>query len=136
MAPEGSFYSPPAKVFSAHIGEVTIYVNSWRISSQRVLAEQASVAGENIVTNSSDRSMRIYMEGKWVTDEKPEKLIIALDEFIRSNTPFLLYIRELAFEQCRLLKYTVNEKGSEPYIEISLEISAQYPPKEVGTTGE
>lgn len=130
MAQEGSFYSPSARVFSARIGNVTLYVNSWRISSQRIFVEQTSAAGVNIVTNTSDRSMRIYMEGKWVTDEKPEKLIVALDEFIRSNTPFLLYIRELAFEQCRLLKYTVNEKGSEPFIEISLEISAQNPPKE------
>lgn len=134
MAQEGSFYSPSSKSFCVELGDVTLYVNSWRISSQRILAEQSSVTGVNLVTNSSERSMRIHMDGIWVTDEEPERLILRLDEFIHNNSEFVLKLRELVFEQCRLLKYTAAEKGSEPYIEISLELVSYSSPKEAENT--
>lgn len=132
MAQEGSFYSAEPQVFSVELGNVTLFVNSWEISSQRIFAEQSSVTGESIISNSSDRLSRIHLEGIWVTDEKPQQLIMTLDEFMHDNTPFQLMLREIVFEECRLVKYSATEKGSEAFIKISMDLISCISPKEAG----
>lgn len=130
MAREGSFYSANSKIFSVSLGDVSLYADKWEISSQRIFTEQASVTGESIVTNLSNRCSKIHLEGIWVTDEKPRQLMMTLDSFISENASFPLVLRELVFEDCRLLKYSLSEKGEEPFIKISIDLISCASPKE------
>lgn len=121
-AAEECFFLPSARSFKAELGDLSFYIHSWNISRQRIVAEQSSVNGENLVTNSSERFRRIYLEGIWVTDEDMSSLIHKLEEYIHNNTSFALTLQQLQFEDCRLIKYTAEEKSGESYINIKLDL--------------
>lgn len=140
---EGSFFMPSASDIKLELGEIIFYINSWQISGQRIFTEQNSVNGENLITNCSLRFRRLLLEGIWIKDIDPSALILKLEEYISNNTSFTFNLQQLHFPECRLIKYTAKEQGSEPYVNISLELLAETAPdnlsdpeQEVDTTGE
>lgn len=131
----GSFFSPPSKNFKAELGDIVLYINKWQLCGQRIISEQSAVNGVNLVTNSSERFKRLFLEGIWVNDEKPKSLIIKLDELIHNNTAFTVNLNHIQFTECRLVKYTALEGSFEPYINLKLELLAVSSPEEVSTDG-
>lgn len=127
---ESSFFSHSERSFPVTIGEVTFYVQSWQLSAQRIFSEQSAADGASVITNSSQRGRRLVLEGIWVTDSEPDSLILLLDGCISSGEGFDLTLRQLVFTDCRLMKYTAEEKGDEPYVRLRLELFALVPPKE------
>lgn len=127
---EGAFFAPPVRSFPVALGELTFHVQSWQLAGQRIFSEQSAADGASIVTNSSQRSRRVILEGIWITDSEPDELMLLLDSYIDSGAAFEFTLRRLYFESCRLMKYTAEEKGEEPYIRLRLELFAAVPPKE------
>ncbi len=145
---EGSFFMPSASDIKLELDEIIFYINSWQILGQRIFAEQSSVNGKNLITNCSLRYRRISLEGIWVKDKDPSALILKLEEYISNNTSFTFNLQQMHFSECRLIKYTAKEQGSEPYINISIELLSETAPdlsdsnslsnseQEVSITGE
>ncbi len=129
------FFSPPSKSFKAELGDIILYVNKWQLCGQRIIAEHSAVNGINLVTNSSERFKRLYLDGIWVNDESPEGLIIKLDELIHNDTSFTVNLQNIKFTECRLIKYTAWEGSFEPYINLKLELIAVSSPEEVASDG-
>ncbi|MBQ8725113.1 MAG: hypothetical protein IJY74_05515 [Oscillospiraceae bacterium] len=127
---EGTFFAPPKRSFPVTLGEVTFFVQSWHVTGQRIFSEQAAADGACVITNTSQRCRKVVLEGIWVTDTEPDSLILLLDSFIDQCTAFEFTLRQMYFEECRLMKYTAEEKGEEPYIKLRLELFASVPPKE------
>ena len=127
---EGTFFAPPKRSFPVTLGEVTFFVQSWQVTGQRIFSEQAAADGACVITNTSQRCRKIILEGIWVTSSEPDSLILLLDSFIDQCTAFEFTLRQMHFEECRLMKYTAAEKGEEPYIKLHLELFASSPPKE------
>jgi hypothetical protein len=130
-----SFFSPPSKNFKAELGDIILYINKWQLCGQRIISEQSSVNGVNLVTNSSERFKHLFLEGIWVNDEEPKSLIVKLDELIHNDTTFTVNLHHIKFTECRLIKYTALDGNFEPYINLKLELLAVSPPEEVSTDG-
>ncbi len=120
----GSFFAADSKSFKAVLGDIELYVNKWQLGGQRIISEQASVNGINLVTNSSGRFRRLILEGIWVNDNEPDNLIVKLEDFIQNYTSFTVNLHHIVFTDCRLVKYTLSESGCEPCINIKLELLA------------
>ncbi len=127
---EGTFFAPPKRSFPVTLGDVTFFVQSWQVTGQRIFSEQSAADGACVITNTSQRCRKIILEGIWVTSSDPDSLILLLDSFIDSCSVFEFTLRHMHFEECRLMKYTAEEKGDEPYVKLHLELLASSPPKE------
>ncbi len=128
---ENSLFCPPARSFPVTFGDVTLYIQSYQLIGQRIFTEQAAADGETVVTNCAQRARRLILEGIWVTDSEPSTLLLLLDTYLQENTSFSLDLRQMHFEDCRIVKYTAAEKGCDPVMTCRLELLAQVPPKEV-----
>lgn len=128
---ESRLFCPPARSFPVTLGELTFYVQSYQLTGQRIFTEQASADGETVVTNCSQRAARLILEAVQGTDTEPDALILRLDSFLRENTAFALTLRQMHFADCRIVKYAVSEKGSEPVLSCRLELLVMTPPEEV-----
>ena len=127
---EGTFFAPPKRSFPVTLGDVTFFVQSWQVTGQRIFSEQSAADGACVITNTSQRCRKIILEGIWVTSSQPDSLILLLDSFINSCSAFEFTLRHMHFEECRLMKYTAEENGDEPYVKRHLELLASSPPKE------
>lgn len=121
---DSNLFLPSETSFRVELGNIIFYINSWQISGQRIIAEESALSGRELVTGTSERFRRISLEGIWVTDEEPEGFILGLDDYIKNETSFSLTLRQMHFSECRLIKYTANERAGEPCISIKLEITA------------
>lgn len=126
----GSFFAADTRSFPVTLGEVTFCVQSWQMTGQRIISEQPAADGACVITNSSQRGRRLVLEGIWVTDSEPDSLILLLDSYITSGSGFDFTLRQLSFSDCRLMKYTAEEKGDEPYIKLRLELFSSAAPEE------
>lgn len=130
MSTYGSFYAAETIGFPVTIGEISFYVQSWQINAQRVFSEQPAADGACVITNSSQKGRRLVLEGIWVTDSAPDSLILQLDGCIEHGESFSFTLRELVFSDARLMKYSAEEKGDEPYVKLRLELFCTSAPKE------
>lgn len=121
---DSNLFLPSETSFRVELGNIIFYIHSWQISGQRIIAEESALSGRELVTGSSERFRRISLEGIWVTDEEPEGFILGLDDYIKNETSFSLTLLQMHFSECRLIKYTANERAGEPCISIKLEITA------------
>ncbi len=121
------------RCFPLILGDVTINVQSWQLSGQRVFAEQSSADGGCVFTNDSQRSRRIILEGIIITDSPPETVLLLIDGYIANSTAFDFNLRGMIFRNARMVKYTAEENGGEPYIKLRLELISSAPSKEADT---
>lgn len=133
MSTYGSFFTAETRGFPVNINGVTLYIQSWQLNAQRVFSEQPAADGACVITNSSQKSRRLVLEGVWITDSEPDSLILQLDGCISLGEEFDLMLRRLSFTGVRLMKYSAEEKGDEPYIRLRLELFCSSAPKEAET---
>ncbi len=118
------------KYFPVSLGDITVNVSQWELTGQRMYSEQGSADGSCIVTNHFQRARKLILEGYFVTETDPDSLILLLDSYISSGAHISITLRKMLFTDTRITKYTVLEKGEEPYIKLRVEISAPTPPEE------
>lgn len=116
--------------FPLVLGDVTINVQSWQLSGQRVFAEQSSADGGCVITNDSQRGRRISLDGIIITDSSPGDILLLIDSYIDKRTPFDFTLHEMYFQDVRMVKYSAEETGEEPYIKLHMELISPAPPKE------
>ncbi len=118
------------RCFPVTFGDVTINVQSWQLSGQRVFSEQSAVNGSVVFTNDSQRGRRIVLEGIIITDSPPEDILLLIDSCIDKGTAFDFTLRNMVFEGARMIKYSAEETGGEPFIKLRIELISNAPSKE------
>lgn len=95
------------------IGGITLYCEDFRITAARVMNEESAVDGSTAVTNSAYRSSRITFRGRVCTQGAPEDFILSLNGLVHSAAAFTIEYTGLVFSGCRMLAYTIEDKGGE-----------------------
>ncbi len=128
---DDSLFAPPARCFPFTLKDITICIQSWQLSGQRLFAEQSAADGSAVITNTAQRGRQLVLDGIWITDNDPDSLILTLDEYISSGESFDFSVRKLHFSECRIMKYSASEKGDEPYVKLRLELFSAAAPTEI-----
>lgn len=104
------------------IGGVTLYCEGFRISAARVLNEESAADGSTAVTNSAYRSSRLTFRGRVCTEDAPEDFILGFNSLVHSAATFTIEYTGLVFSGCRMLGYTIEDKGGE-WADISVTVA-------------
>ncbi len=101
------------------IGGYTLFCEKFRAERTRTLAEKTTVSGENAVTNSGRKSLRLTFTGRIASDEQPTGLLYEMDTLMASGTGFSVEYGDLVFSGCHLLSFS-TEDGGEGVIQASV----------------
>lgn len=104
------------------IGGITLYCESFRISAARVMNEESAADGSTAVTNSAYRSSRLTFRGRVCTQGAPGDFILGLNGLVHSAAAFTIEYTGLVFSGCRMLAYTLEDKGGE-WADISVTVA-------------
>ena len=96
-----------------NIGGTVIYCESFRISAARVMKEESTADGGTVLTNSAFRSSRLAFTGRVCITDGPEDIILGYNALVRPASGFGINYMGLSFSDCRMLSYTLEDKGGE-----------------------
>ena len=96
-----------------NIGGTVIYCESFRITAARVLTEESTADGGTVLTNSALRSSRLTFSGRVCTQSRGGELIPDFNALVHSSSAFVIEYMGLVFAGCRMLSYTLEDRGGD-----------------------
>lgn len=118
-----SYESVPVK-----IGDFTVYCEKFKSSGSRGFSEQNTVSGDEIITNSGKKAVRIILSGR-ISGDNPLDFLISVNQLMYSAEKFSIEYKNTVFGQCQVQAFVVNDENND-FISvtvtlIALEVSAK-----------
>lgn len=124
-------YLDQARYFPVKLGNLTFYAQSYQISGVRNYTEQATVSGGIAITNTNVRARRILLEGKLLCQEDPSAAVMELDRLMEEYTGLSVEIHRMWLIVARIVRYTVQEVGTDSMLSCRIELISDSAIREV-----
>lgn len=116
------------KSFPVQIGDFIIYCEKFKSSGVKNFSEQNTVSGDEIITNSGKKAVRITFSGR-ICSENPLKFLVSMNNKMYSNENLNIEYKNTIFGKCHVQSFVVDDENK-GYISatvtlLALEVSAK-----------
>ena len=94
------------------IGTFTFYCEKFRAVCTRYRSEKTTVSGDEVITNSGKRALKLTFYGRMSGDDQPTDLIYEMDALMKSGTAFSVDYKDVVFTDCRVLDFSTEDSGT------------------------
>lgn len=110
------------------IGNFVIYCEKFKSSGVKNFSEQNTVSGEEIISNSGKKAVRITFSGR-ICSENPLEFLAEMNSMMYGNENLNIEFKNLIFSKCRVQSFVVDDENK-GYVSavitlIALEVSAK-----------
>jgi len=110
------------------IGSFTMYCEKFKSSGNRSFSEQNTVSGDEVITNSGKKAVRIILSGR-ISGDNPLNFLVSINSLMCSTEKFSIEYKNTVFGQCQVQAFVVNDENND-FISatvtlIALEVSAK-----------
>ncbi|MDE6426246.1 MAG: hypothetical protein K2K89_08960 [Ruminococcus sp.] len=93
------------------IGNFTIYCEKFKSSGVKNFSEQNTVSGNEIITNSGKKSVRITFSGR-ICSEKPLEFLVKINEMMYNPESFSIEYKNTVFGKCYVQSFVVDDENT------------------------
>lgn len=95
------------------IGSITLWCEEFKAEGSRIFSEAPSVSGDDIITNSAPKAMKLSFSGRISGGASPLAIIADISYMLRNNVSFSTGYRGLSFTDCRIQSFRAEDKGDD-----------------------
>ncbi|MDE6797869.1 MAG: hypothetical protein K2J36_07655 [Ruminococcus sp.] len=93
------------------IGDFTVYCEKFKSSGVKNFSEQNTVSGNEIITNSGKKAVRITFSGR-ICNKNPLEFLVKINQMMYSTESFSIEYKETVFGKCHLQSFIVNDENN------------------------
>lgn len=113
---------------SVNIGGFTMYCEKFKSSGNKGFSEQNTVTGDEVITNSGKKAVRITFKGR-ISGDNPLDFLVRANNLMYSTEKFSVEYKNTVFGQCQVQSFVVDDENngfiSAVVTLISCEVSAK-----------
>ncbi|MDE6672184.1 MAG: hypothetical protein K2K16_08290 [Ruminococcus sp.] len=94
-----------------NIGDFTVYCEKFKSSGVKNFSEQNTVSGNEIITNSGKKAVRITFSGR-ICNKNPLEFLVKINQMMYSTESFSIEYKETVFGKCHLQSFIVNDENN------------------------
>lgn len=114
--------------FPVQVGDFIIYCEKFKSSGVKNFSEQNTVSGDEIITNSGKKAVRITFSGR-ICSENPLEFLVSMNEMMYSNENLNIEYKNTIFGKCHVQSFVVDDENkgyvSATVTLLALEVSAK-----------
>lgn len=116
------------ETFPVQIGDFVIYCEKFKSSGVKNFSEQNTVSGDEVITNSGKKAVRITFSGR-ICSENPLEFLVSMNNIMYSNENLNIEYKNTIFGKCHVQSFVVDDENK-GYISatvtlLSLEVSVK-----------
>ena len=93
------------------IGDFTVYCEKFKSSGVKNFSEQNTVSGNEIITNSGKKAVRITFSGR-ICNKNPLEFLVKINQMMYSTESFSIEYKETVFGKCHLQSFIVDDENN------------------------
>ncbi|MDE6835226.1 MAG: hypothetical protein K2J39_13415 [Ruminococcus sp.] len=93
------------------IGDFIIYCEKFKSSGVKNFSEQNTVSGNEIITNSGKKAVRITFSGR-ICSKNPLEFLVKINQMMYNNESFSVEYKETVFGKCRIQSFVVDDENN------------------------
>lgn len=101
----------PQESVPVQIGSFTIYCEKFKVTRIKNFSEQNTVSGNEIITNSGKKSIRIVFSGR-ISGDNQLNFIVDSNTLICSSEKFSVEYKNIVFGQCQVQSFVVDDQNN------------------------
>ena len=101
----------PQESVPVQIGSFTIYCEKFKVTRIKNFSEQNTVSGNEIITNSGKKAIRIVFSGR-ISGDNQLNFIVDSNTLICSSEKFSVEYKNIVFGQCQVLSFVVDDQNN------------------------
>ncbi|MDE6035755.1 MAG: hypothetical protein K2G36_07595 [Ruminococcus sp.] len=104
------------------IGDFTVYCEKFKSTGVKNFSEQNTVSGNEIITNSGKKAVRITFSGR-ICSEKTLEFLVKINDMMYSTESLSIEYKGTVFGKCYIQSFTVDDENN-GYISVTLTLIA------------
>mgnify|MGYP004658806225 FL=1 len=101
----------PQESVPVQIGSFTIYCEKFKVTRIKNFSEQNTVSGNEIITNSGKKAIRIFFSGR-ISGDNQLNFIVDSNTLICSSEKFSVEYKNIVFGQCQVQSFVVDDQNN------------------------
>ncbi len=101
----------PQESVPVQIGSFTIYCEKFKVTRIKNFSEQNTVSGNEIITNSGKKAIRIVFSGR-ISGDNQLNFIVDSNTLICSSEKFSVEYKNIVFGQCQVQSFVVDDQNN------------------------
>lgn len=93
------------------IGNFTVYCEKFKASGVKNFSEQNTVSGNEIITNSGKKAVRIIFSGR-ICCENPLEFLVRINEMMYNTESFSVEYKETVFGKCFVQSFVADDENN------------------------
>lgn len=102
----------PHEPVSIRIGNFIMYCEKFKSSGTKSFCEQNTVSGDEIITNSGKKAVRIIFSGRISGDDSMD-FLVSMNELMYNDEQFSIEYKNTVFEQCQVQSFVINDENND-----------------------
>lgn len=94
------------------IGNFTLYCEKFKSSGNKNFSEQNTISGNEIITNSGKKAVRIIFSGR-ISGDNPLDFLVSVNNLMYSTEKFSVEYKNTVFGQCQVQAFVVNDENND-----------------------
>ncbi|MDE6500744.1 MAG: hypothetical protein K2L10_01470 [Ruminococcus sp.] len=102
----------PYESVPVKIGNFTMYCEKFKSSGNKSFSEQNTVAGDEVITNSGKKAVRIIFSGR-ISGDNPLDFLTSVNNMMYNNENFSVQYKNIVFGKCQVQAFVVNDENND-----------------------
>lgn len=102
----------PHEPVPIRIGNFTMYCEKFKSSGAKGFSEQNTVSGDEIITNSGKKAVRIIFSGR-ISGDNSMDFLVSVNDLMYSAGKFSIEYKNTVFEQCQVQSFVINDENND-----------------------
>ncbi len=102
----------PYESVPVKIGNFTMYCEKFKSSGNKSFLEQNTVSGDEVITNSGKKAVRIIFSGR-ISGDNPLDFLTSVNNMMYSNENFSVEYKNTVFGKCQIQAFVVNDENND-----------------------
>ncbi len=112
----------PQESVPVNIGNFVMYCEKFKVTGTKSFSEQNTVSGNEIVTNSGKKAVRIVLNGR-ISGDNPLEFIVNMNNLMYNSDNISIEYKNVIFNQCQIQSFVADDQNNN-YISVTLTIIA------------
>lgn len=95
------------------IGDVVLYCEKFKASGVKNFSEQNTVLGDEVITNSGKKTIRLTFSGRICDENNPVGFIVNINSMMESTDTFDIEYKNVVFGQCRVQSFIIDDNNDD-----------------------
>lgn len=102
----------PRESVPVTIGDFTLYCEKFKASGIKAFSEQNTVSGNEIITNSGKKAVRIILNGRIICNNSID-FLVSVNNLMYSTEKFSIEYKNTVFGQCQVQSFVVDDRNED-----------------------